>query len=887
MKKFVLRAATLLLTLAMLIPLCAFALSVPAAAATEVKPFEGKTVSILGDSISTWEDYSNGKAASTTNSTIIDNATYYKPATPFTLSSVNDTWWMQAIEELGGSLLVNNSWSGSGFYAEDFGSYKVTPAYVDRCVQLHDNTNRRPSITIEPDVIAIYIGTNDFNALKGTAETFTTEGLNYDALKVDGEYKTPTTAAEAYAIMLAKITEKYAPNEKKGYEGAEIYCFTILEWQGLNDAAKAKHKAFNATIAEIAEHYGAYVVDLYGESGITPATDASDKVQNTHLANTLHPNKYGMDAITNCFVSTVYRNSRYMPENTELFNVEYNVDTDIFKQGAPRVVLGGELKLDFLDKSNSASKWLKVMMGGEDITATCKTDDGIYIPEVTADVTLITPFSGKNISILGDSISTYEGYSNNGNANSTIKSNASYYKDKNYGFGPEETWWYQAADELGANILVNNSYSASSFSMDSAGPAAYIDRCVQLHNNDGVNPDIIAVYIGTNDYNITQNEENANNGKIAIGYASDLDYSKITTSTVPTNTAEAYAVMIAKMKERYPDAEIYCFTLLKTTKVYSEPKRPATPEDVWALEQFNDVIRNVANHYGANLVDLCEDSGIRTDVLKIHLANEVHPNAAGMDAITSCFLNSVYRNSKYMPDDLSVYNVDYRCTTDYIQGGAVTTVFGGGLTIKFAGDKNGEMNNVRVYMDGENITLTTRFSDRIEIPVVTGDVVIEDPDWHECQFVEKEIIDVTCTTNGNTILACTICGAEKIGNVVKCVGHNFVFDRVVKQFDPCVDKGSEIHKCTVCQKEIIAAIVPPVGHDYDDAADATCNICGYERELSDAVTGGDSSENGAPSENPPATEPEQSGCKSSVTGGIALVAFVALGAGIAFKKKRK
>jgi hypothetical protein len=84
-----------------------------------------------------------------------------------------------------------------------------------------------------------------------------------------------------------------------------------------------------------------------------------------------------------------------------------------------------------------------------------------------------------------------------------------------------------------------------------------------------------------------------------------------------------------------------------------------------------------------------------------------------------------------------------------------------------------------------------------------------------------------------------------------------------------------------------SSVIIECKNDYDNAADATCNICGYERELSDAVTGGDSSENGAPSENPPATEPEQSGCKSSVTGGIALVAFVALGAGIAFKKKRK
>ena len=35
--------------------------------------FQGKTISILGDSISTFENYSNGTAADTTNSTIRGN----------------------------------------------------------------------------------------------------------------------------------------------------------------------------------------------------------------------------------------------------------------------------------------------------------------------------------------------------------------------------------------------------------------------------------------------------------------------------------------------------------------------------------------------------------------------------------------------------------------------------------------------------------------------------------------------------------------------------------------------------------------------------------------------------------------------------------------------
>ena len=84
-------------------------------AETNETGFENKTISILGDSICTFEGVSSGIAAKTTNSTIKNNRDYYRPGR--TEVNLNDTWWMQACERLGTKLLVNNSYSGTTIFS--------------------------------------------------------------------------------------------------------------------------------------------------------------------------------------------------------------------------------------------------------------------------------------------------------------------------------------------------------------------------------------------------------------------------------------------------------------------------------------------------------------------------------------------------------------------------------------------------------------------------------------------------------------------------------------------------------------------------------------------------------------------------------------------------
>ena len=163
-------------------------------------------------------------------------------------------------------------------------------------------------------------------------------------------------------------------------------------------------------------------------------------------------------------------------------------------------------------------------------------------------------FEGKTLSILGASMSTYTGISNNPDYNSTIGNNAVYYTAGKHGVYADDTWWMQVCSDMGLRLLVNNSWSGSSLLHERNGTVgAYVDRCVQLHNNAGEDPDIIAIQMGTNDFQYY---------KDTLGTA-DIDYSALITEngdgtytySTPVTSLEAAAIVLHKISVRYPNAD--------------------------------------------------------------------------------------------------------------------------------------------------------------------------------------------------------------------------------------------------------------------------------------------------------------------------------------------
>ncbi|MBQ3074476.1 MAG: SGNH/GDSL hydrolase family protein [Clostridia bacterium] len=214
---------------------------------------------------------------------------------------------------------------------------------------------------------------------------------------------------------------------------------------------------------------------------------------------------------------------------------------------------------------------------------------------------------GKKVSFIGDSISTYEGYSNNVAYNATIGENAVYYKGNNRGFTDvNETWWMQVVNSTGMELLVNNSWSGDRVTKRG------VERAKQLHNTAGEKPDVIVVYLGINDFR---------NG--------------VTESTFEST----YDQMIGGMKEAYPEADVYLCTLVYTSNLSNPTIRPKN------VEKFNAAISRLAEKYQASVVDLYNGTGITWKNVQEHMADgSLHPNYKGMDMITECVLSALAEN---------------------------------------------------------------------------------------------------------------------------------------------------------------------------------------------------------------------------------------------------
>lgn len=219
-----------------------------------ISTYKGKTLSILGDSISTFSGYIP-----------TGNATYYPRDD---VQTVGNTWWKKLMDALGMTLDVNNSWSGS----------RVTTTSGDASAGCGA---RCEALGTSPDVIIVWMGINDFCGEVGLG--------TYDG--TTAVPATTTTFREAYAIMLNKILTKYKTSEvwvctlpqceRNGETG-----FPEINGNGVALAA------FNKAICELAEAFGVKVLD-HNRCGLN--------YQNISVyeSDSLHPNKSGHSLIAN------------------------------------------------------------------------------------------------------------------------------------------------------------------------------------------------------------------------------------------------------------------------------------------------------------------------------------------------------------------------------------------------------------------------------------------------------------------------------------------------------------------------------------------------------------------------------------------------------------
>lgn len=203
-----------------------------------------------------------------------------------------------------------------------------------------------------------------------------------------------------------------------------------------------------------------------------------------------------------------------------------------------------------------------------------------------------TEKSPIRVSILGDSISTYQGYT-------PYPDNYQYPKAAYPDFtSVEQTWWHQLIYKKMENAVleVNSSYTGTCVqeTTEKGHPGlGFLHRYVELGN-----PDVILVNGGTND---------AWSFSLPVG---KLDFEKATGDLDVHQFAQAYDKLIRLLQEKYPSAKIGCIIGDCVTDPY--------------LNRYAQVIRDVCAHYElpcAEVVFL--DRAAST-------YDNVHPNPAGM-----------------------------------------------------------------------------------------------------------------------------------------------------------------------------------------------------------------------------------------------------------------
>ena len=214
------------------------------------------------------------------------------------------------------------------------------------------------------------------------------------------------------------------------------------------------------------------------------------------------------------------------------------------------------------------------------------TFKAIYLKDKTNNL------NGKTISILGDSISTFEPFIPSGFASFYPYPTADV-NDVNM------TWWMQVINKVGGRLFVNNSYSGTCVADLSSNATKNIGR-INYNLIGNKYADVLIIYMGSND--------------CASGSINEATFKA------------GYKQMLDNIKKVCPNQEIILMTLTSTS-FYSATKQKA----------FNNIIREYASSYKLRLVDVENTS------LDDHKVDSAHPDYSGMKILADAVINELIK----------------------------------------------------------------------------------------------------------------------------------------------------------------------------------------------------------------------------------------------------
>ena len=276
--------------------------------------FHGKTISVMGDSISTIKD----KIPS-------GNALYYDNTTGKEMTFERN-YWGDVITRFGAAEGIDEAWSGS-----TIGSKAASMASKDRINKLDDNGT--------PDVILYYGGSNPDSSVG----TFNPDA---DYAKTVDWAQSYSDTASAYAASLQRM--------KVTYPGAEI--IAIIPYYEQNNIPKQAE-----VIEQIAKHYDITTIDL---RELRNQEDISPK-------NALHPNMDGHSQIAAYICQQLYEQQAVTPNEK---TVTYDANGGSFKNGSDPIKQSVTAKLPKATRAGYAFVgWFDQAAGGNKVASALDT----------------------------------------------------------------------------------------------------------------------------------------------------------------------------------------------------------------------------------------------------------------------------------------------------------------------------------------------------------------------------------------------------------------------------------------------------------------------------------------------------------------------------------
>lgn len=200
------------------------------------------------------------------------------------------------------------------------------------------------------------------------------------------------------------------------------------------------------------------------------------------------------------------------------------------------------------------------------------------------------------LSVIGDSISTYEGYIPKGHLHFPEYSATG-------SVSVNQTWWKKTVNDLGCRLGINNSYSGTCV-MQQYGAytsSETLQRLRKCTRSDNIPPDIIVVFMGMNDCLI----ENVSTDQFA----------------------KSYRNMINNLHTLYPDAVLF-FATLSYEVNYESKGTEALNKHLESKEVMNGIIRDLAKEYNHTVIEFASAFNSRE-----YLLDTVHTNYKGMEKL--------------------------------------------------------------------------------------------------------------------------------------------------------------------------------------------------------------------------------------------------------------